>query len=111
MTLLNSVPELYDTYMYNEGYIFSDDLFNSTEVIATFDFSIWFGKLESVVDTFYIEVKKITEYYYLYQTTYKEHLEAEQSVFTEYLDTYTNIENGYGIFTVYSSVVDTFLVR
>ena len=101
--LTNSVPVLYDTYIYNEGYIFSDSLFSNNEFTATFDFSIWFGDYSNVVDTFYVEVKKITQDYYLYQKTYKQHLEAEQSIFTEYIDVYTNIENGYGIFTVYSS--------
>lgn len=109
--LSNSVPEMFDTYMYNEGFIFTDNLFSNNEFNATFDFSIWFGRYENITNNFYIEVKKITEDYYQYQKTYKEHLEAGQSIFTEYLDTYTNVENGYGIFTIYNAVIDSFEIR
>jgi hypothetical protein len=59
----------------------------------------------------YIKLKTVTEDYYLYHKSLSRQAEVNQSPFTLPTITYTNFENGYGLFAVYSSKLDSIRIE
>ena len=59
----------------------------------------------------YIKLKTVTEDYYLYHQSLNRQAQTNQSPFTLPTITYSNIENGFGLFTVYSSKLDSIKVQ
>lgn len=96
----------FKTYAGKEGHIYKCDNSqqNDTLLIAIDDYAkVTFRDF----NTIYIEVKSITEDYYLYQKSVKDQAYSRNDPFAEPVPIYTNIQNGIGIFTAYNSLVDT----
>lgn len=91
-----------------ESVAFTDDIFNGTQF--TFDIlasEYYFnGDKESII-ALYISMSRISEEYYWYKTSYQAYLAAQGNIFGQPVQVYTNIENGLGIFSGYSTTVDT----
>ncbi len=91
------------------GFIFSDKLFNGSNI----DFNIYLEKYmlyDLDTNVLHFNVNSISEDFYLYAATYNSHMEAQNDPFTEPVQVYSNIENGYGIFAGYSTVSDSITV-
>lgn len=92
------------------GFVFSDRLFNGSDI----DFTIYLNKyMYYELDTNILEfnIACISKDFYLYAATHNSHLNAQDNPFTEPVQVYTNVENGYGIFAGYSSLSDSIAIH
>ncbi|NOZ45269.1 MAG: DUF4249 domain-containing protein [Chlorobi bacterium] len=91
------------------GFVFSDELFKGKTIkfIINLDKGMFYG-----VDTniLHFNVNIITKDFYLYAITHDKHLDAMNNPFTEPVQVYTNIENGYGIFASYTTKRDSIML-
>lgn len=102
----------------NEGAIFTDEIFASKGeyqlsifaniYIYQYDFSSGHSsvtKSESNVSKFYIHLKSVSESYYKYVASYQNWRQSNGDPFSQPVQVYNNISNGYGIFAGYSSAL------
>lgn len=106
----NSLSSL-QTYMNNDGIIISDELFNGQRKNFSVLIEDYINIRYSDFTQFYIEIKSISKDYYLYQKTLKEYYQSSGNPFSEPITVYNNINNGYGIFAGYNSVIDTVMIN
>lgn len=78
-------------------------------------FSVVFDAIEDISslksDYLYFNLKTITQDYYLYYISLDSHLEAVANPFSLPEITFSNISNGYGLFTAYSTTLDSVRIR
>ncbi|MFC2086499.1 DUF4249 domain-containing protein [Bacteroidota bacterium] len=90
-------------------FVFSDELFNGKNI----DFSVYLYEHQFYdIDTnmLHFNIHCITKDFYLYAVTHNAHMNAQDNPFTEPVQVYTNIENGYGIFAGHSVKTDSIAV-
>jgi hypothetical protein len=89
------------TTYFGDKVFFSDDLFNGKR----FDVSLGMWKGFYGADTVNIEVflEHVSEPYYYYAVSSGKYNQTNGNPFSEAVSVYTNIENGFGIFSAYSS--------
>ncbi len=95
------------TYNFNEGYIFANKDFDSNNQTFYLYVEDQMNVKSSEFFKLYIVVNSICKDYYLYQKTLKGYYESINNPFGEPVKVYSNINNGYGIFAGYNSVIDT----
>jgi hypothetical protein len=93
--------QLFDTYLFDEGFIFSDKIFINGKI--SLDFEVNTDIPMENRNPIYLEIKSISKSYFDYLTSYKKSKAAEQDIFSEYINVTSNVKNGYGIFTFYRS--------
>ena len=99
------------TYKFNEGFIFSNDIFeNDTLTFYMYAEDQMYIKTPDLFKL-YVEVKSISEDFYRYQKSLKEYYQALGNPFSEPAKVYGNINNGYGIFAGYNSIIDTVFLQ
>jgi hypothetical protein len=70
--------------------------------------SLLSGSIENLNPGFlYLILRTVDEDYYLYNKSLSKLAESNQNPFTLPTTTFTNISNGYGLFSAYSSVIDS----
>lgn len=78
-------------------------------------FSVVFDAIEDISslksDYLYFNLKTITQDYYLYYISLDSHIEAVANPFSLPEITFSNISNGYGLFTAYSTTLDSVRIR
>ena len=88
------------------GALIKDDLFDGKEKKFQFDASIIFNESEKLIGQLVIELRTVSEDYYLFYSSLARQSQSTGSsnitAFDEPSSVYTNIENGYGIFAGYS---------
>jgi hypothetical protein len=79
---------------------FSDLLIDNKEVVVTCDFKLYL----SYRDTNYIDIQlnSLSENYYLYTRSVDQYLQSLDNFYSEPVQIFSNIENGYGIFAGFS---------
>lgn len=98
-----------NTIYSDQGILFSDELFDSKLHALNFrvekSFKYEFGDPETVYlkKEITFELKNLSEEYYRYVSTATKQQWAEGDPFSQPIQVYGNIENGYGIFAGYSS--------
>ena len=96
------------TINYGDGIVFSDKLINGD----TYSLKIFISKYNFEQDTnkVYFYLNSVSKDFYLYAVSYEKHINAIYDPFVEPVQVYENINNGYGIFTGYSSFVDSITI-
>lgn len=99
------------TYKFNEGYLFSNqDFFGDTSsFILNVEDALYVKRPN--FNKIFIEIKTVSKDFYLYQKTLKEYYQTINNPFSEPAKVYCNIDNGYGIFAGYNSVIDTVFIE
>jgi len=59
----------------------------------------------------YLNLRTVTEDYYIYNKSLSQLAESNQNPFTLPTTTFTNISNGYGLFSAYSSIIDSIIIE
>ena len=91
---------------------FTDAIFNGS--LFTFDILIddfYFSGEKMKIQSIYISMSKISQEYYWYETSYQAYLSAQNNMFAQPVQVYTNIENGLGIFAGYSTTIDSLIIE
>lgn len=93
-----------DPLYLNNKYFFTDELFNGKTVDLAFEFfqRDGFSKYFDTV-SFIVELEQIDPSYYLYAVSNKKYDDSRDNPFTEPVQVYTNIKDGYGLFTSYTA--------
>ena len=100
---------------YQQLVLFKDLLFSGAEIIVTLylDNQITFGSTSLPngnigvawwkVDNLYLDIKQVSEQYFLYQKTFLQQKYNQENPFSEPTKIYSNVKNGLGIFAGYQS--------
>ena len=116
--LYSTDPNTLDEWGLGEGLLLNDALFNGKEYsLKFFGYGNYYGygydeygnpieNAESDV-SFYVYFKSVSKEFYLYYKSLSKHFEAQDEIFMEPVQVYTNIENGFGIFAGYSEDLDS----
>ena len=99
------------TYRDRHGYMFSDELFDGTRKTILLDIENRINLLNTTPKEIYVEIRAISEAYYLHQKTYYEQIYASNDPFSTPTNVYENINGGLGIFAAYNSVTDTISIE
>jgi len=94
------------TYFYMDGlngYMVSDNFFNGKQFTINADLMGWGGYLP----TLYIFLISISEDFYNYAISNDKYREASYNPLAEPVNVFSNIKNGFGIFTSYSVSIDS----
>ena len=104
-------PNIYETYLLNEGYIFSDSCFinNEINIVINIDDVILNNSIN--FNNILIEVKSISEDYYYYQNDMLKQISNQFDAFSNILNVHSNINNGLGVFACYNSIIDTIYLK
>lgn len=102
----------------SENYTLSDELFNgrSKEFLIEFDNPYWYSnyydKPSDASDTTKLKmvVKKLNEEYYRYLVSSQLQYDVDGSPFSEPVQVYSNVVNGYGIFSSFNSIEVPFAI-
>jgi hypothetical protein len=100
-----------------DGLLMSGELINGREYTLSFASSSGYyyeGQNESSNEddtTYFIYFHSVSKDYYLYYKSLSKHRETKDEFFMEPVQVYNNIENGFGIFAGYSTVVDSVKVE
>jgi len=99
------------TYQFNEGYLFANQYFyeDTTNFILNIEDALYVKRAD--FNKIFIEIKTVNKDFYFYQKTLKEYYQTLNNPFGEPAKVYCNINNGYGIFAAYSSVIDTIFIE
>ncbi|MEA2041979.1 MAG: DUF4249 domain-containing protein [Bacteroidota bacterium] len=108
----NTLPYENNLYMNNfTGYVFSDNLFDGQEHAFSAIINSWsfgYGENSSLPQSpLYIHLHSVTEDFYNFVSSYSKYDESQYNPFTEPVNVFSNIENGYGFFTGYSTYIDS----
>lgn len=101
----------------NQDVNLDDKLFFSDQIINGQDFKIQFSILRTpynhIPDSvdFYIKLQQVDSSYYNYAVSEKKYRKAVDNPFSEPVLFYTNVSNGYGLFTSYNESVREIKVR
>jgi len=90
--------------------ILNDEFFNGKEHTFSFNSFIYYyydGGVNENKEKYYVILHSISKDYYLYNVSLNNFLETEGNAFSESVQVYGNIENGFGIFAGISSAVDS----
>jgi len=93
------------------GYVFSDNLFNgSSYTINTDVYANAINGNSSSVDTVFVNLHSITEDFYQYVISYSKYQDVEGNPLAEPVNIMSNINNGFGVFSGYSTKTDTVII-
>ena len=90
-----------------EELFFSDALFNGGT--HTFKLDKWFNAKNA--DTMIVKVRSVSEDLFKYKTSLQKYNETSGNPFGEPVQVFTNITNGFGIFSGYSEYIDTLILE
>ncbi len=96
----------------NSGILLDDKLFNGKNHSFSFyayAYSYYYKKVNKADDKekYYVHLSTISKDYYLYINSLNKHLNTQGDFFSEPVQVYGNIENGFGIFAGFSSSIDS----
>lgn len=93
-----------DPIYFDRKLFFTDDLFSGRSVDLTFDL---FDRnpLTQRFDTVKVsvELEQVDQSYYFYAVSYRKYVNTYNMPFTEPVQVYSNVKDGYGLFTSYTS--------
>lgn len=93
------------------GYVISDNLFNgSTYTINANVYTYSMSGIGDQVDTVYINLHSVTDDFYQYVLSYSNYENADGNPLAEPVNIFSNIHNGYGFFSGYSTRQDTIVI-
>ncbi len=110
----------WENYYYSRnmnGYVFSDNLFNGTNY--TINASVWVGgysgygysEADNSLDKVYINLHSITKDFYDFVISYSKYQDTEGNPLTEPVNIKSNINNGFGFFSGYSTKKDSIMIE
>ena len=97
----------WENYFYSkniQGYVFSDNLFNG--ITFSLNTTVYVYS-EDTPDKVYVGLHAITEEFYQYVISYSKYLDIEGNPLAEPVNIMSNIHNGFGFFSGYSSKTDS----
>ena len=108
----------WENYLYMQGfmgYVFSDDLFDGEThtVLAilnrwSFNSSWYYGGNDSFPGSaIYVNLHSVSEDFFDFVLSYSKYQDTEYNPFAEPVNVFSNIENGFGLFTAYSTSTDS----
>ena len=110
---LNFSPAINDNNTvanFDGGVIFNDEQFDGSTFGSRFNISArLFPRLQKLGKT-YIELRTVTEDYYLYFTSLSRQLENGDQPLSQPVILYSNIDNGLGVFAGYASMMDSLVI-
>ncbi len=89
----------------NKELLFNDELFNGKNA------GIIINVNPQKLDKLYFTLKSIDKSFYLYCDNYLLNENVNNDIFSEYVEMYTNIEGGVGLFTAYSQHTDSLILK
>ncbi len=90
-------------YLDNRSFLFDDQTFNGEKVSFSFTGNYEFSQKEFIPRRFLVELRSVSEEYFLYRTTLTQQNHNRQDPLSEAVQLYHNIQNGCGIFAGYSA--------
>ncbi|MEM1322161.1 MAG: DUF4249 domain-containing protein [Bacteroidota bacterium] len=108
LLLENTPNELPYISHYNYGVLISDA--EAGDRPLRFSFEAASRPVSTVIELFdrvYVELRSVSEDYFLYHSSLTRQNQQRDTIFAEPVILYNNIENGYGIFAGFSSIVDS----
>jgi hypothetical protein len=90
--------------------IFSDQLFNGKKFDMSFDIPSedWSMKADTV--EVWIDLQQVDKSYYLYAVSEQKYQQTRNNPFTEPVQVYSNVKNGFGLFSAYNGTRKEFIV-
>ncbi len=104
LSLSSDDPVLSSNNGSNNQILFEDQMFNGKEISLRINFGDYSPKRGK---KYYLELVSLTRAGYLYRKTVDEYELARNDPFAEPVIIYSNIQNGFGIFSGYSSYMDS----
>lgn len=103
----NNASLSYENYYYSNGlvgYAISDDFFNGQTYSSNLDLYLWSVPKKPYI---YVQLLSINKEFFDFVTSYNKYEESTYNPFAEPVNVRSNIENGFGIFTGYSTSKDS----
>lgn len=94
-------------YFDGRSFLIKDQFFNGEKISFPFNGSFSYNPVEFLPGEFIIELRSVSEAYYLYHITISRQFNTDNP-FAEGVVVYDNVENGEGIFAGYSSSFNSF---
>ena len=95
---------------FDGGVLFNDEQFDGSTFGSRFNISARIFPRRQRLGKTYIELRTVTEEYYLYFTSLSRQLENGDQPLTQPVILYSNIENGIGVFAGYASMMDSLVI-
>lgn len=90
---------------------FSDELFNGNTITIDLLVDGYYFDPNWGANQFFVSLSRISEDYYLYESSYQAYLSAQANFLAQPVQVYSNIQNGMGVFAGYSTKLDSIKVR
>jgi hypothetical protein len=90
---------------------FNDHLFDGSTVTIDFLLGEYYLDGKEGASAIYISLSKISNEYFLYESSYQKYLSSQGSIMAQPVQVYTNIENGLGVFAGYSTATDSIQLK
>ncbi len=91
-----------------KGFVFSDNLFSGTNF--TINANIYMPYTQDAPDKIYVGLHAITEDFYQYVISYSKYQDIEGNPLAEPVNIMTNVHNGFGFFSGYSTKKDSIII-
>lgn len=90
---------------------FNDELFNGSTFTIDLIMDGYYFDPEWGANKIFVSLSRISEEYYLYESSYQQYLAAQANFLAQPVQVYTNVQNGLGVFAGYSTYTDSIKVR
>ncbi len=115
----NAINLNWENYYFSNdlvGYVINDNLFDGNNFTVNAD--IWIGsggyngysEGDNTLDKIYVNLLSITEDFYRYVISYSKYEDIEGNPLAEPVNIFSDIHNGFGLFTGYSTKKDSVLI-
>lgn len=98
-------------FLGEQSMLLKDESFAGEDVNLTIEGNFSFNIEKYLPGTFSVEIRTVSEAYYLYYTTLVNQSQANEDELVEALPVFENVENGNGIFAGYSTETTEFVIN